>query len=251
MPSKKLDLFLGGPLGLWALQQVLPADVNQVFTLDAEILQTATALGIKVAAGNANEANAGSITDDDSVDVAAGGVGLSVHYPRIIRPPLLRRYQKLYNLHPGYLPWGRGFYPVFWAMWEQTPAGASLHEMTAGVDEGPIVAQRRVAYHDDDTGGSLHARVTQAEKQLFLDYWPGMLAGADLETVPQPTGQGSYHTKSEFFALKQQTPLGEMNAAELLRLIRCLTFPGFSGLEVSMGEKKFEVHLEPMSPDGK
>ena len=99
------------------------------------------------------QANANDVTFEPSP------IGLSVHYPRILKPPLISRYQKIYNVHPGYLPYGRGFYPVFWALWQDTPAGATFHEINAGIDEGAIVSQTRVEYTEADTGGSLHARV--------------------------------------------------------------------------------------------
>ncbi len=236
---KKIDLYLGGPVGLWALRQVSPRHVASVTTLDAEIGREAGALGVEVRDANAS-AEAG----------ARGEVGLSVHYPRVLKPRLIEQYAKIYNLHPGYLPWGRGFYPVFWALWEQTPAGATLHEITPGIDEGPVVAQARVEYYPHDTGGSLHDRVREAEEQLFLSYWPRILEGERLPAVPQAAGEGSYHTKREFFAIKEQAPVGSLSGAEVLRLIRCLTFPGFSGMEVSAGGKKFHLRFEPLARDG-
>ena len=235
----RVDLYLGGGVGLWALRRVAARDVRGVFTFDAETAREARALGLAAREGNAN-----------SLEFEPAEVGFSVHYPRIIRPHLIAKYRKIYNLHPGYLPWGRGFYPVFWALWEGTPAGATLHEITEGVDEGPVVAQTRVDYTDEDTGGSLHARVREAEEQLFLDYWPRVAAGEDIETRPQAEGEGSSHLKQEFFALKQRAPVGEMSGADLLRLARCLTFPGFSGLEVTLGGKGFEVRLEPLAQEG-
>ncbi|HEV2765504.1 MAG TPA: formyltransferase family protein, partial [Pyrinomonadaceae bacterium] len=131
----RVDLYLGGSLGAWALRQVDPRDVRRVFSFDAGTVEHARSLALEAHASDAN-----------SFEFDAAEFGFSVHYPRVIRPRLLSQYRKVYNLHPGFLPWGRGFYPVFWALWEGTPAGATLHEMTERVDEGPVVAQTRVAY---------------------------------------------------------------------------------------------------------
>ncbi|HYP52576.1 MAG TPA: hypothetical protein VEQ42_03500, partial [Pyrinomonadaceae bacterium] len=125
---------------------------------------------------------------------------------------------------------------------------ATLHEITPGVDEGPVVAQTRVEYAEDDTGGSLHARVREAEEQLFRDYWPRVAAGERIPARAQEAGAGSSHLRREFFALKREARVREMSGDELLRLARCLTFPGFSGLEVALGRSKFEVRLEPLAP---
>jgi formyl transferase-like protein len=208
------DLLIGGTLGGWALGHADPADVAQVVTDDPTLARAAAALGLPVRHNH---------------DYAPSSHGLSVHYQRILPAPLIDRYTGLWNLHPGLLPWGRGMYPVFWALWEGTPAGATLHELVEALDAGPIVAQKEVPIRPDDTGGSLHARVQQAEKDLFDAYWPRIVAGEALPATPQPPGQGSVHTRAEFIALKRDgwRALPQDRRAHLER---CLSFPGYTGL---------------------
>lgn len=233
--SETVDLYLGGDLGLWVLQNIAVTPVRQVLTIDETIAHFAQEIGLKVWLGNANE-----------FVFTTSKTGLSVHYPRILREKLIAQYQKIYNLHPGYLPWGRGFYPVFWALWEGTQAGATLHEITLGIDEGPIVDQIAVPYDDSDTGGSLWHRVRQAEQQLFQTYWPAISQGDYPPTMSQQSG-GTFHLRQEFFELKQGTDWRRMDVHDLMKLIRCLSFPGHSGLEVFLGGKKFSVLLECLS----
>jgi len=38
-----------------------------------------------------------------------------------------------------------------------------------------------------------------------------------------------------------------MSSRDLLRLVRALTFPGQSGLEVTLGPEKFELHLKSLA----
>lgn len=168
--------------------------------------------------------------------------GLSVHYPHIFSAAFLARYRKMYNLHPGYLPWGRGFYPVFWALWEHEPAGATLHEIDAGVDTGPVVAQIRVEYTDSDTGVSLHRRVREAEERLFQEYWPRIASGEALPATYQQ-GRGAYHSKAQFFERKRPADWRTMSAEDLLRLARALAFPGHSGLEIDVNGQRMEVSV--------
>jgi len=228
---EQIDLFLGSDIGLWALRTIDCQYVRRVFTLDSTIFQTATHYGLEVFADDVNR-----------VAFEPSNIGFSVHYPRIIRPPLLGRYKKIYNLHPGYLPWGRGYYPVFWAIWEQSPAGATIHEITTEIDEGPIIAQIKVEQFPHDTGGSLFERVREAEKKLFLEYWPRIVAGDELSSTPQ-IGTGSYHSKKDFYEIKQRCEWQKLDAESLVRLIRALTFPGFTGLEITIGCHRFELHL--------
>ena len=210
----RADLLIGGTLGGWALERALPETVAQVVTDDAGLAAQAAELGHAV---------------HTSHDYEPSARGLSVHYQRIVPAALIDRYEGIWNLHPGLLPWGRGFYPVFWAMWEGTPAGATLHELVPALDAGPIVEGREVEVRGDDTGGSLHARVQDAERALFDAWWPRIVAGDPLPSTPQPTDHGTSHAKAEFFALKEEG-WRELPADRVDVLERCLTFPGYAGL---------------------
>ena len=150
---KSIDLFLGSDIGYWALDHLDLSKVMNVFTIDDQIYLHAESLGLSVSMKNAN-----------LVEFIPSNIGFSIHYPRIIKPHLISQYKKLYNIHPGYLPWGRGYYPIFWALFEQTPCGITIHEITEGVDEGPIVMQREVEYFSYDTGDSLYRRVARLKE---------------------------------------------------------------------------------------
>ena len=217
-----MDLYLGSAIGRWALGRIGPHRTGTVFTLDPAIAKEAAAMGLGVSVGDPHEAG------------TASELAMSVHYPRILGPGLLDRYRAAYNLHPGLLPFGRGFYPVFWALWEGTPAGATLHLMTEGLDAGPIVSQRRVPYDDLDTGGSLHERVTAVERALLMEAWKTLASGGDLKGAPQAPG-GTYHSRAEFERLRAPESVADLSAAQLARLARCLTFPGYPTLEVPGG----------------
>ena len=53
-------------------------------------------------------------------------------FMRIVTPVLLDSFpDAVMNLHPALLPWGRGACPVFWALWERTPAGATLARLSS------------------------------------------------------------------------------------------------------------------------
>ena len=203
------DLLIGGTLGGWALARADPADVAQVVTTDPALARAALARGLPVRGAH------GFIPT---------GRGLSVHYQRILPPELVDAYDGIWNLHPGLLPWGRGMFPVFWALWEGTPAGATLHELIARLDAGPVVAQTAVDRRPDDTGGSLHARVQAAEKALFDRFWPRIVAGEPLPSTPQGPG-GSSHTRAEFDALKARR---DLPPDRLAQLERCLDHPASS-----------------------
>lgn len=235
-PTGKIDLLLGGDLAHWFLDHIDARSIGNVFTLDEHLAKRARTMGATVLIHNAN-----------AVTFTPNSIALSIHYPRILKPHFIEQYDKIYNIHPGFLPNGRGFYPVFWALWENTPAGATLHEISAGIDEGAIVEQVRVEYTDADTGGSLHARVHAAEQDLLLRYRDALVQGEMPAAYPQQ-GAGTYHARHEFFDLKQHAAWQTMSSDQLVKLARCLSFPGYSGLEIEQGGGRFQMRVDPL-PD--
>lgn len=223
-----IDLYLGSSIGRWALRRFGHRRRGVVFTLDPSLAAEAAVMGLDVSQEDPHDQPTGS-------DLA-----ISVHYPRIFRTDLLARYHAVYNLHPGLLPWGRGFFPVFWALWEGTPAGATLHLVDEGLDTGPVVLRSEVEYDDLDTGGSLHARVSAAERKLLVKAWRTLGLGEDLPGSPPGPG-GSFHSRADFDRLRAPVRADDVPTARLLRLARCLTFPGYPGLVVESNGTRFEL----------
>ena len=46
------------------------------------------------------------------------------------------------NLHIGYLPFNKGYYPNLWSHLEGTPCGVSIHKIDKGIDTGEILIQK-------------------------------------------------------------------------------------------------------------
>jgi hypothetical protein len=214
--SGGLDLLAGGTLGAWAVRTASPALVRQVVCVDEALIALAADAGHAVFAGDPHDA-----------PFAPAEAALSVGFPLILRPELVARYDgAIWNLHPGLLPYGRGMCPVFWALWEGTPAGATLHELTTGSPGGhggAVVEQREVAVLASDTGAVLHERVRAAERDLFLRWLPRLAAGPRPPATPQPPG-GTHHELAEFEFLRDEGRY-EVPRAERERLKRCLVLP--------------------------
>jgi phosphoribosylglycinamide formyltransferase-1 len=75
---------------------------------------------------------------------------------------------RVLNTHPALLPAFKGWHAVRDALAAGVKVtGTTVHVATAEVDEGPILAQRAVDVHDDDTEDTLHERIKQVERQLY------------------------------------------------------------------------------------
>ena len=110
----------------------------------------------------------------------------------IFREDLLGRVTRSVNMHPSYLPYGRGRDPIVWAIRDQVPAGATLHQITAGVDEGPIWAQVEIPFTLPVRGEDLYNRVEPAAIELFCSSWTDLRLTTE---EPRPQGQPELPTR--------------------------------------------------------
>jgi phosphoribosylglycinamide formyltransferase 1 len=90
-------------------------------------------------------------------------------FMRLVKPALLEHFpSRILNIHPSLLPAFPGL-----AAWHQAilaganESGATVHIVDAGMDTGPILAQRAVPVSADDTAESLHARIQLEEHILY------------------------------------------------------------------------------------
>lgn len=111
-------------------------------------------------------------------------------YMKALGPQVLAAYAgRVLNIHPSLLPrhGGHGLYgdrvheSVLAA--GDTESGASVHLVTAGIDEGPVLAQSRVPVHQGDTVETLRARVQATEGPLYVRAVRELLAQASKNTL--------------------------------------------------------------------
>ncbi|QYF85731.1 phosphoribosylglycinamide formyltransferase [Brevundimonas sp. PAMC22021] len=90
-------------------------------------------------------------------------------YMRVLTPWLVGAWRgRMLNIHPSLLPLYPGLDTHARAIAAgDAEAGCTVHGVTEGVDEGPILGQVRVPVLPDDTPSSLAERVKTAEHQLY------------------------------------------------------------------------------------
>ena len=94
---------------------------------------------------------------------------LLVFFNQIVSKELRALSPRVWNLHPSLLPSFRGVSPVFWALEEgMGTAGATLHEVTDELDQGPFRGQVRIRVQDVDSYFSLYRKCAQEGADLIL-----------------------------------------------------------------------------------
>lgn len=92
-------------------------------------------------------------------------------FMRILGEPFLRRFGgRTINTHPALLPAFPGAHGVRDALaYGVAVTGCTVHLVDAGVDTGPIIAQRAVDVLPGDDEASLHERIKAVERELLVD----------------------------------------------------------------------------------
>jgi formyltetrahydrofolate-dependent phosphoribosylglycinamide formyltransferase len=96
---------------------------------------------------------------------------VSAGFLKIVGPAVLSAFGgRLINTHPALLPAFPGAHAVRDALAAGTPVtGATVHLVDAGVDTGPVLAQREVAVRPGDDEATLHERIKAVERELLVE----------------------------------------------------------------------------------
>lgn len=90
-------------------------------------------------------------------------------YMRIVTPILIQAYRwRMMNIHPSLLPAFPGLEVQKQALeWGVKLAGCTVHFVTEGVDEGPIIIQVAVPILEGDSVETLSARILSQEHHIY------------------------------------------------------------------------------------
>ncbi len=140
---------------------------------DAKALEIAQALGVKTLAVPSKPFGRDREAHERAIDAALAQEGIEIvclaGYMRLLTPYLVGRWQgRMLNIHPSLLPAYPGLdtHARVLAAGE-TVHGCTVHLVTEGMDEGPIVAQAEVQVLPEDTEPVLAARVLAQEHRLY------------------------------------------------------------------------------------
>jgi len=101
-------------------------------------------------------------------------------FMRVLTADFVRQFEgRMLNIHPSLLPKYKGLNTHARAIEAgDREAGCTVHEVTAALDDGPILGQARVPILAGDTPDALAARILPLEHQLYPLVLRRMAAGA-------------------------------------------------------------------------
>ncbi|WP_108508952.1 phosphoribosylglycinamide formyltransferase [Polynucleobacter acidiphobus] len=103
------------------------------------------------------------------IDAFGADLVVLAGFMRILTPEFIEHYEgRMMNIHPSLLPRFPGLHTHERALEAGDRVhGATVHFVSAGVDEGPIICQSEVPVLPTDTPSELAARVLKTEHQIY------------------------------------------------------------------------------------
>ncbi|KAA9370705.1 phosphoribosylglycinamide formyltransferase [Ochrobactrum quorumnocens] len=194
MSHKRVVIFIsGGGSNMEALIRAaqtpdFPAEIVSVFSdkSDAGGLAKAQAAGIVTQVFVRKEYASKDAHEDAILEALAllnPDIICLAGYMRLLSGKFIAPYEgRILNIHPSLLPLFPGLHTHQRALDAGMKlAGCTVHLVTEGMDEGPILAQAAVPIIDGDTEDSLAARVLKAEHKIYADALK-KFAGGELKT---------------------------------------------------------------------
>jgi natural product biosynthesis luciferase-like monooxygenase protein len=130
------------------------------------------------------------------------------------------------NFHDGPLPGYAGLNAPVWALLQgERSLGVTWHLMTAGIDEGEVLARRSFEIEAEDTAFTLNARCFSAALDSFDEVMAAMEAGGQPR---QPQGEGARHVwrRADRPAAAARLDFAQP-AAAVARMVRALDHGGY------------------------
>ncbi|WP_460454873.1 methionyl-tRNA formyltransferase [Arenimonas aestuarii] len=154
--------------------------------------------------------------------------------------------QGCWNVHASLLPRWRGAAPIQRAIEAgDTASGVCLMKMEKGLDTGPVLLSLATPISDDDTGGSLHDRLSELGAEVLSDGLKLLRAGMRPVPQPQPADGVTYAHKLD----KAEARLDWTRpAAELANKVRA--FNPWPVAEAQLAGERLRIHAARALPGG-
>jgi methionyl-tRNA formyltransferase len=165
---------------------------------------------------------------------------LSIHCKQVF-PATLVESVTCINLHPGFNPYNRGWYPQVFSIVNGFPVGATLHVMDAQIDHGPIIDQIEVQINPGDTSLEVYQRVLEAEQNLLSENLDSLLRFSFESYLP--TGEGNYNSKADFRALCALDLASTATLREHIDLLRALSHGDYMNAFFMEGSRRYFVRI--------
>ena len=246
--------FFGSPdIAVWVLEELVQANIipalivtNPDTPQGRKMLMAPTPVAQWADAHHIETFKPTSLRNDETMttlETAKCELFIVAAYGKIIPERILDiPAHKTLNMHPSLLPKLRGASPIRSAILEDmNPTGVTIMELTAGMDEGPILAQEEVQITPKDwplRGTQLDRLLAQKGGALLAELLPRWVRG-ELTPVEQD------HTKATY-SKKITKEMGELILADdpYTNLLKIRAFDGWPGTYFFVTKNDVKVRVK-------
>jgi len=164
----------------------------------------------------------------------------SIHCQQIF-PTKLVKSVRCYNLHPGFNPLNRGWYPQVFAILNNRSVGATLHEIDLELDNGPIIERRLLEINLNEDSKTVYDKILHLELEIFENNIRNILDNKYQTKLPE--NEGFIYYKSDFNELKNIDLNERGTFLDFYNRLRALNFPGYKNAYIIEPETGNRIYL--------
>lgn len=147
-------------------------------------------------------------------------LGFSFHCKQIFPREIVENVRCI-NVHPGFNPFNRGWFPQVFSILNKKPVGATIHLMDAEIDHGDVLFQRVVDVFSWDTSKDIYNRIIEAEYELFIDNIDSLIEGS--YTGIKVNDEGNYNSICDYRRLQEIDLKKQTTMEEAIDFLRAMT----------------------------
>lgn len=189
-----------------------------------------------------------NLKDQTAIDEITANFDLvfSIHCKQIFPADLVEKV-KCVNVHPGYNPINRGWYPQVFAIINDYRIGATIHEIDKELDNGHIIARAFVEKENYDTSETLYNKVIAKEIELLDEHLESILDNSYEAFAPE--SESNLFLKKDFNQLLHLDLNEETTVGKVIDKLRALTHGSYSNayfIDEKTGKKVYVgIQLKP------
>jgi dTDP-4-amino-4,6-dideoxyglucose formyltransferase len=145
---------------------------------------------------------------------------ISIHCKQIFPSEIVNSIRCI-NVHPGFNPYNRGWFPHVFSIINGLKAGVTIHEMDDQIDHGKIIVQQDCPIFSWDTSDTVYRRLLKLEYDLLISYYPIIRDGKYIAF--HPIAEGNINFKKDYESLKCFNLDEVSNFRDFVNRLRALT----------------------------
>ncbi len=137
-----------------------------------------------------------------NLEISSDSLGLSVYFDKIFKTELIKKFERLCNIHNSPLPKYRGVNPINWALKNnEISHGVTLHIIDKGIDTGDILDQETFPINQNMEVSDVYSLCIETGKELLNK---NLFLLSTLKPKIQNNENASLYTKADFDQLEDR-----------------------------------------------